>query len=174
MTLTVSTSTPTRWIWHGRRPNTGTSVRRSRSPTSTTAPTFGAALTTKASEDGSARDSWCGSGPGEHEAELADLDPVAIGQRRRFHRFAVDVGAVEAADVDDREVAVFHAELGVAAADGHVVEVDGAAWMAACSCDGLIQHESGPGVGAALDDQQGRAAGQLGDSRYHAPGVGCR
>src|ERR1700753_2278845 len=62
-------------------------------------------------------------GPGqEHQAELADLDLVAVGQRRRIHRFAIDVGAVEAPHVHDVEFAAFQAEFGMTTAHRHVVE----------------------------------------------------
>ena len=47
------------------------------------------------------------SGPGEkHQAVFADLDLVAVGQHRRLHRFTVEIGAVEAADVDYPEFAI--------------------------------------------------------------------
>src|SRR5262245_41854730 len=39
----------------------------------------------------------------QHEAELADLYLVAVGQRRRLHALTVDVRAVQAADVATRE-----------------------------------------------------------------------
>jgi hypothetical protein len=48
----------------------------------------------------------------------------AVGQHRRRHRFTVDIGAVETADVNDPEFVVFPTELGVPAADGDVVEED--------------------------------------------------
>ncbi len=67
----------------------------------------------------------------------------------------VDVGAVEAADVNDLEFAVLPSELGVPAADGVVVEVDVAVAMPPGGCDGLIQQEPRSGCGAALDDKQG-------------------
>ena len=40
------------------------------------------------------------------------------------HRLPVDIGPVEAADIDHLEVAAFGAELGVATTDGDVVEED--------------------------------------------------
>ena len=46
-------------------------------------------------------------------------------------------------------------KFGVAAADGHVVEQDVAARIAACGCDRLMQRESETGVGAALYDEHG-------------------
>jgi len=89
--------------------------------------------------------------------ELADLDLVAVCQHRPLHRFPVDIGAVEAADVDDSEFAVLQAELGVPSADGDVVEDDVTAGMSASGCEALIQQEPGTGIGAALDDKKGRA-----------------
>ena len=86
----------------------------------------------------------------------------------------VDVGAVEAADVNDPELVVFASEFGVAAADGDVVEVDVAVGMPAGRCDGLIQQKPRSGVGAALDDKHSRAAGQLFDSPRSRLGGGGR
>src|SRR5437764_13153416 len=43
----------------------------------------------------------------EHQAELPDLDLVPVGQHRGVHRLAVDVRAVEAADIYDQEVTAF-------------------------------------------------------------------
>src|SRR5271170_1594199 len=95
-------------------------------------------------------------GPGqEGQTELADLDLITIDQHRRIHRLPVDIGAVEAADIDDAELALLPLELGVAAADGNVVEEDAAVGMAAArGCDGLVQQKSGTRVGAACDDEQ--------------------
>ena len=100
-------------------------------------------------------------GPVEkHQTEWADLDLVAVGQHRRLHRFTVEIGAVEAVDVDYPEFAILQPELGVASADGDVVEEDVAAGMTAGGGDRLIQSETRSGVGAALDDNHGRAAWQ--------------
>ena len=63
----------------------------------------------------------------EHQAKLARLDFVAVGRHHWIHRLAVDVGAVEAADVNDPDFAAVPSELGMAAADGDVVEEDVAA-----------------------------------------------
>jgi hypothetical protein len=113
------------------------------------------------------------SGPGEkHQAVFADLDLVAVGQRRRLHRFTVEIGAVEAADVDYREFAILQPELGVASPDGDVVEEDVAAGMTAGGGDRLIQSETRSGVGAALDDNHGRAAWQPVDSPHPRLGSG--
>ena len=54
--------------------------------------------------------------------ELAELYLVAVGQRRVVHRHAVDPGAGEAAHINDLHLGALHPELGVAAADGGVVE----------------------------------------------------
>jgi len=106
--------------------------------------------------------------------KLADLQP-----RRRwtstaeFHRLPVDVGAVEATDVDDRGIR--RSPTGapaVPAAHGDVVEEDVAAGMSALpTSTGLIQQETGnpvlgprfttikaPNPGAALrtGDRAGR------------------
>src|SRR4051812_18798613 len=52
--------------------------------------------------------------PGQvHQAELADLHLVAAGERGDVHRLAVDVGAVEAADVVHGEPAALAVELHV-------------------------------------------------------------
>jgi hypothetical protein len=59
------------------------------------------------------------------------VDLVAVREHRRGHRFTVDIGAVEAADVRDLEFTAFPSELGVPAADGDVVEVDVAVGMPA-------------------------------------------
>src|SRR3712207_9459287 len=94
------------------------------------------------------------------QAELADLHLVAPGQRRDVDRLAVDVGAVEAADVVHGEAAALTVELHVPAADGDVVEEDVAVGVPAGGGDVLVEQEATAGVRAALDDQQGRARGQ--------------
>jgi hypothetical protein len=65
----------------------------------------------------------------------------------------VDVGAVEAADVDDLEFTVLATELGVSAADGDVIAEDIAVGVSAGGCNCLIQGESRSRVGAALDHE---------------------
>src|SRR4029078_6418526 len=107
--------------------------------------------------------SWCGpltrGGPGqEQQAELADLDLVAVDQHRGFDRFMIDVSAVEAVEVDEQDLSVLQPKLDVVTADGGVVEEDIAVWMPARRCDRLIEQELGPGVGAAYHEQQRRAA----------------
>jgi hypothetical protein len=49
----------------------------------------------------------------KQQSKLADLHHVAVGQHSRVHEFAVHVGAVEAADVDNLEFAAYATELGV-------------------------------------------------------------
>src|SRR5918999_1021944 len=94
-----------------------------------------------------------------HEAELADLHLVAPGQRRDVDRLAVDVGAVEAADVVHREAAALAVELHVPAADGDVVEEDVAVGVPAGGGDVLVEQEAAAGVWGPPYDQQGRAPG---------------
>src|SRR5919206_77732 len=94
------------------------------------------------------------------EAELADLHLVAPGQRRDVDRLAVDVGAVEAADVVHREAAALAVELHVPTADGDVVEEDVAVGVPAGGGDVLVEQEAAAGVRAPLDDQQRRAGRQ--------------
>ena len=72
---------------------------------------------------------------------------------------AVEVGAVEAADVADDEAAALADELRVPAGHGHVVEEDVALRVAAGGRDVGVEQEAAAGVGAALDDEQ-RAAGR--------------
>lgn len=50
------------------------------------------------------------------------FEPLAVGQHGRFHRFTVDIDAVEAAHVDDQELAVYPSKFGVLTADGDVIE----------------------------------------------------
>ena len=88
------------------------------------------------------------------QAELAYLDFVAVGQDCRLHRLTVDVGAVEAADVDDLEFAVVSPEFGVPAADGDVIAEDVAVGVSAGGRHRLIQHEPRARVRAALDHEQ--------------------
>src|SRR4051812_47060111 len=97
-----------------------------------------------------------GAGAGEvDEAELADLHLVAAGERGDVDRLAIDVGAVEAADVVDGEAAALAVELHVPAADRHVVEEDVAVGVPAGRRDVLVEQEPAAGVGAALHHEQG-------------------
>jgi len=93
-------------------------------------------------------------GSEKDQAELAYLDFVAVGQDCRLHRLTVDIGAVEAADVDDLEFAVLAPELGVPAADGDVIAEDIAVGVSAGGRNRLIQHEPRSRVRAALDHKQ--------------------
>ena len=61
---------------------------------------------------------------------LADLDLVAVDQHRGVDQFMIDVSAVEAVQVDERELSVLQPKLDVVAADGGVVEEDVAVRMA--------------------------------------------
>src|SRR3954463_4700714 len=60
----------------------------------------------------------------KHQSELADLDLVAVAEGRRLHPLAVDIGAVEAADVTHGEDAALAMELGMPPGDGDIVEED--------------------------------------------------
>jgi hypothetical protein len=76
---------------------------------------------------------------------------------RRVYGFAVDVSAVEAADVDNLEFAAHASELGVPAADGEVVEEDIAIRVTTGRRGGPVEQEPRPGVRASLDHQERRA-----------------
>src|SRR5215211_7539535 len=58
------------------------------------------------------------------ELELPDLELVAVLEAVRLDPVAVDVGAVEGAEVVEEEVAASAHEQGVVARDGDVVEED--------------------------------------------------
>jgi hypothetical protein len=82
-----------------------------------------------------------GVGAGQkQQSKLADLHHVAVGRHSRVHRFAVDVGAVEAADVDNLEFAAYATELGVPPADRDVVEEDVAIRMTTGRRGGPVVH----------------------------------
>src|SRR3954447_24774675 len=109
--------------------------------------------------------------PGQvHQAELADLHLVATGEGGDVDRLAVDVGAVQAADVVHGEAAALAVELHVPPADGDVVQEDVAVGVPAGGGDLLVEQEAAAGVGAALDHQQRRPGGEGLDSA----GVGVR
>jgi len=61
----------------------------------------------------------------------------------------IDVGVVEAVEVDEQDLSVLQPKLDVVTADGGVVEEDVAVRMPARRCDGLIEQDLGTGVGAA-------------------------
>jgi uncharacterized membrane protein len=69
----------------------------------------------------------------------------------------VDIGAGEAADVDNPEFGVDAPELGVLVADGDVVGEDIAIRVTSGRRDGVVEQEPRPGVGPALHHQQRRA-----------------
>src|SRR6185503_5488112 len=107
-----------------------------------------------------------GAGGREKEqAELAYLDFVAVGQDCRLHWLTVDVGAVEAADVNDLELDVLASELGVPEADGDVIAADVAVGVSAGGGDRLIQREPRSRVRAAFDHQQCGPVRQLVEPR---------
>src|SRR4029078_9803016 len=87
----------------------------------------------------------------KEEAELAYLDFVAVGQNCRLHWLTVDVGAAEAADVDDLELVVLASELGVPAADGDVIAEDVAVGVAAGGGGRVIQADPAPPAPAACE-----------------------
>jgi hypothetical protein len=93
------------------------------------------------------------------QTELAYLDLVAVDQHRGLDRFLVDVSAVEAVEVDDQELSVLPAKLGVAAANSGVVEENVAVWMPARRCDRSIGQDrepaSGPGITSSRAERLG-------------------
>src|SRR5918994_1898963 len=110
-----------------------------------------------------------GAGAGEvDEAELADLHLVTTGEVSDVDRLTVDVGAVEAADVVDRETAALSVELHVPPADGDVVQEDIAVGVSPRRRDVLVEQEAAAGVGSTLDHQQGGAG------RERLDGAGVR
>ena len=64
----------------------------------------------------------------------------------------IDVGVVEAVEIDEQELSVLQPKLDVVAADGGVVEEDVAVRMPARRCDGLIEQQLGTGVGSAYHE----------------------
>jgi hypothetical protein len=83
----------------------------------------------------------------KQQSKLADLHQVAVGQHSRVHGFAIDVGAVEAADVDNLEFASYATELGVPPADRGVVEEDVAIRMTTAVMGGLSSENRAPAFG---------------------------
>src|ERR1700752_2459213 len=105
-----------------------------------------------------------GAGGREKEqAELAYLDFVAVGQNCRLPWLTVDIGAVEAADVNDLELVVLASELGVPAADGDVIAEDVAVGVSAGGGDRLIKREPRSRVRAPFAHQQCVTVRQLVD-----------
>ena len=111
-------------------------------------------------------------GPGEeHQAELADLHLVAVGEHRRIDRLAVDVGAVEAADVDDLELAAFQPELGVPR-----LTVTSSRKMSLSGCRpadvvGWSSRNREPALGPRLTTSSAEPAGRPFDARDRAFGA---
>ena len=66
---------------------------------------------------------WSCSSSQEGEPVLADLDLVVVFELGRLDPLLVDEGAVEAAEIADRERLPVPQHLGVLARDGDVVEV---------------------------------------------------
>ena len=102
------------------------------------------------------------------ETLSALTDLVTAGKGGDVDRLAVDVGAVEAADVVHREAAALAVELHVPPADGDVVQEDVAVGVPAGGGDVLVEQEPATGVRTALDDEQGRS----GRERLDGAGVG--
>ena len=97
----------------------------------------------------------------EDQPVLPDLDLVAVGQLDGVDPLAVDVRAVEAADVGDREAPVgTAAELHVAARDGHVVQEDVALRVTAGRGQLAVQQEAAARVRPAAHHQERRAQRQ--------------
>src|SRR6188768_1652121 len=114
----------------------------------------------------SARSELAGNVAGEvDEPELADLDLVAVGQHGLVDPVAVDVGAVEAADVGDGEAVRRAPELDVAPGDGDVVEEDLALGVATCGHHVLVEQEPVAGPRPALHHEQRAATRERVDGR---------
>src|SRR3954470_10048599 len=101
----------------------------------------------------------------EHEAALADLDLVASLQDHVVDPFAVDVGAVQAADVVDPEAVRPTAELGMTSRHRHVVEEDLAVGVPPGAHDVGVEQEPAARAGAALDHEERAARRQGVDGR---------
>jgi hypothetical protein len=76
----------------------------------------------------------------EYQPQIADLEHIAVAQRRGVDGFAVEIGAVQAPKVNDAECAVFIPELGMPAADRDVVEEDVAIRMTTGRRGGPVVH----------------------------------
>src|SRR3954451_4582100 len=101
----------------------------------------------------------------EDEPVLADLHLVGVLQDHRVDTVAVDVGAVEASRVGDREVVALTGEGRVPPGDGHVVEEDLAVGVTAGGGDVLVEQEAAAGARAALNHEQSRADRERVDRR---------
>jgi hypothetical protein len=100
----------------------------------------------------------------ENKAELAYLQFVAVRERRGLDALAVQIGAIERADIVGPENAIFVAHLGVAARNRDVVKENIAVGVAPDRHNTTLlppsnwatlgrEHETGPLVGAPGDDQ---------------------
>src|SRR5262249_52277619 len=85
------------------------------------------------------------------------LELVAVTQIRRFHPFAVDEGAVQAALVLEPPAFAVLREDGVLARDGDVVEEDRALGRTPDRRRSVLERERFPGAPAARADDEGRA-----------------
>src|SRR5215218_7475236 len=101
----------------------------------------------------------------EHQLELADLQLIAGDELAVLDPLAVEVGAVQGANVVDGEAVGAAADLGVAARDGDVVEEDVALGVAAGGHRLLVEQEAAAGVGPASHDQHGGVLTQVLDRR---------
>jgi hypothetical protein len=90
----------------------------------------------------------------EREAELADLDLGAVLEEGRVDADAVEVGAVQRAEVLDLERRALADELGMTAGDRDVVEEDVGVGVAACDRDVGVEEEARALVRAAADDEE--------------------
>src|SRR5918993_652650 len=99
----------------------------------------------------------------EHQPELADLYLVAVPQQLLLHEVAVDVGAVQAAQVLDHDALVGPGEGGVASRHRDVVEEDVGVLVPAGRHLLGVDEEPRAGVRAALHDEQSRPRRQPAD-----------
>ncbi len=90
----------------------------------------------------------------ENQTEFADLNFVAHVQHLGVARLAVDVGAVEGSDVDDLELALIHAEFGMAARNGDIIKEDVSLWVTARSGGGLVKKETGASIWSTLYNEK--------------------
>ena len=120
---------------------------------------------------GAALSVGCGSSQ-KQQSELSDLDFIAVGQRRGLYGLTVDVGAVEAADVDNVESAVVEPKLGVPAADSDVVEEDVASGMGAAEVTGSSRRNRDPAFGPRLTTSNADPVG-ISSSPDSVPSATC-
>src|SRR3954471_15284515 len=94
------------------------------------------------------------------ESELADLHLVTAGEPGLLDPLAVEVGAVQAADVADDKAFVAPDELCMPAGDRDVVKEDVTFRVPSRGRDLGIEQEATPRVRPALDHEQRRTGGQ--------------